>query len=105
MKDLPRFKVLPREVVLKVISPVLTQGLTSALRDLIEYPDGHYRVIFDPAYFVLQVGQSEPSKSQWNTLKKKLKRHDPRVFVFKEHDAITHDGQRCYFLDFGFFAT
>ncbi len=105
MKSLPRFEVHQRESVMALISSVLKQGATPALRDLTEYPDGHYRAIFDPAYFVLQVGQSEPSKSQWNTLKKKLKRHDPRIFVFKEHGTTTLNGQSCYFLDFGFFAT
>jgi hypothetical protein len=104
MSSLPRFKVLQHDTVLAFISGILTHSAKSSLRDLVQYPAGHYRVIFDPSYFNLQAGQTEPSKSQWNTLKKKLKRHDPRIFVFKEYGATTHEGEQCYFLDFGFFA-
>jgi hypothetical protein len=72
---------------------------------LVEYPDGHYRALFDPALFVLPAGQSAPSKSQWNNLKKRMKRHEPLVFVFKEHgEATGGDGSQCYYVDFGFFA-
>lgn len=79
------------------------QSQVTQLVDLIAYEDGHYRAIFKPDYFVL-TGDA-PTKSQWNTLKKHLKRIDDQVFIFKEHgDVPCGDGERCYYLDFGFFS-
>ncbi|MCB9450310.1 MAG: hypothetical protein H6672_02660 [Anaerolineaceae bacterium] len=106
MKDLPEFKPRDRETVLKFVSAMLTNehvGSETHLKALESYPDGHYRVIFDPTYFALPPDQTEPTKSQWNSLKKKLKRHDPKVFIFKEHGEIEREGHSFY-LDFGFFA-
>ncbi len=112
MKDLPRFKPRSRKAVEAYISRVLADRQRpeeSHLLALIAYRDGHYRAIFDGAYFTLQEGHDRPSKSQWNTLKKKMKRHDRRVFVFKAHgeidcpDAAPGDSP-CYYVDFGFFA-
>jgi len=107
MKDLPSFKERPRDQVMALVHRVLmldSHSDHSYLHELVAHADGHYRVSFDPAYFVLQQGQSEPSKSQWSSLKKKFKRHDPSVFVFKEHGTLTKDGTRYSYLDFGFFA-
>ncbi len=112
MKELPRFKARNREAVLDFIAEVLTNRQRpdqTCLVELVAYRDGHYRAIFDPAYFVLLEGQQQPSKSQWNSLKKKMKRRDRRVFIFKEHGEVPcprdHGGAgRCYYLDFGFFA-
>lgn len=108
MKPLPTFRPRARDQVLEFITEVMTLGPdsdTSYMNSLIEHGDGHYRVLFDPAYFVLPAGQTEPSKSQWNNLKKRMKRHEPLVFVFKEHgEAIGAGGKRCFYLDFGFFA-
>ncbi len=78
-------------------------GEDTQLISLDEYPDGHYRAWFLPTYFVLADGVTEPSKSQWNTLKKKLKRHDARAFVFKAYGEEVRDDQMLYYLDFGFF--
>jgi hypothetical protein len=106
MKDLPEFKPRSQETVLAYMRTMLINEHLSDqthLKALTNYSDGHYRAIFDPAYFALPDGQSEPTKSQWNTLKKKLKRHEPKVFIFREHGEIEHEG-RCFYLDFGFFA-
>ncbi|MCB9457839.1 MAG: hypothetical protein H6671_17790 [Anaerolineaceae bacterium] len=106
MKDLPEFKHRSRETVLTFISAMLTNERISKqthLKALNSYPDGHYRAIFDPAYFALPPDQTQPSKSQWNTLKKRLKRHEPTIFIFKEHGEIEQEG-RCFYVDFGFFA-
>ena len=68
--------------------------------------DGRCRAIFKKSYFVLQDDNTEPSKSQWSTLKKKLKRHNRGVFVFKETGEITcHDNLEndCFYVDFGFY--
>jgi hypothetical protein len=104
MRDLPPFRKLNRDQVQEFISALLTNeksGAESQLIDLVEYPDGHYRAVFDPRYFVLGEGETEPSKSQWSSLKKKLKRHDASVFVFKEHGEIG-GAKRQYYVDFGF---
>jgi hypothetical protein len=107
VKDLPAFKARPRDQVMALVHRILmldSHGDHSYLHDLVAHQDGHYRVLFDPAYFVLQPEQSEPSKSQWSSLKKKFKRHDPSVFVFKEHGTQIINGKSYAFLDFGFFA-
>ena len=107
MKDLPAFRERPRDQVMALVHRVLmldSHSDHSYLHELVAHADGHYRVLFDPAYFVLQEGQAEPSKSQWSSLKKKFKRHDPNVFVFKEHGIIMADGKRYSYMDFGFFA-
>lgn len=107
MKPLPAFKIRPRDQVMTLANRVLmldSHSDHSYLHDLIAYEDGHFRLIFDLAYFVLQPGQTEASKSQWSSLKKKFKRHEPNVFVFKEHGIITDKGRRYGYLDFGFFA-
>ncbi|NDJ61937.1 MAG: hypothetical protein GYB67_12475 [Chloroflexi bacterium] len=106
MRDLPEFAPTPTEKARAYIAHVLTVrgSQKTQLRDLIAHEDGHFRAIFDPAYFILPPEQTEPSKSQWNTLKKRMKRVNPLVFVFKAHGEVEcgPDG-RCYYIDFGFF--
>ena len=49
---------------------------------------------------------TEPSKSQWSTLKKQLKRRDHQIFVFKEYGTVPCNAETdatCLYLDFGFF--
>lgn len=68
--------------------------------------DGRCRAIFAKSYFVLHEDATEPSKSQWSSLKKKLKRHNSNVFVFKETGEVTCNekaDENCYFIDFGYF--
>jgi hypothetical protein len=103
VKDLPQFKHRKHEDVLAFISKILINEISDEthLIELLDYEDGHFRVLFKPSYFVLQKDQTEPTKSQWNSLKKKVKRHEPTAFVFKEHGEVgTKDKQ--YYLDFGF---
>lgn len=110
MDNLPEFQSRSREWVTGFMQELFSHdgdARHSHLQRVEAYPDGHFRAIFRPTYFVLPEGQREPSKSQWNTLKKKLKRHAPRLFIFKEHGAVPCDdgtGDRCYYVDFGFFA-
>ena len=117
MSDLPKFRPRRYDEVMKFISEVLSrpgQSGGTALHRLIEYQDGHYRAIFGSQYFMLSDERAEPSKSQWSTLKKRLKRHHRGVFVFKQHgetDCQTASLQlpkqgeeRCFYIDFGFFA-
>ncbi len=115
--ELPRFRKRRYADVMQFINRVLTNpavGSQSHLYRLIEYDDGHYRAIFSPAYFQHADRWTEPSKSQWNTLKKRMKRYQKRVFVFRTYGEIdcssgemhssTTDNGPCYYLDFGFFA-
>lgn len=109
MKDLPTFQPRSLDAVRGYAARVFTRhepdddGAT-ALLHVIAYPNGHYRACFDPAYFTLPDGQTSPSKSQWSTLKKKMKRHDRGVFVYKVYGRTTlPDGRPCCYVDFGFF--
>lgn len=106
MKELPEFKTQRREFVTEFLRQVFShpnQEQSHFVR-LVEHSDGHYSVIFSLGYFAET--NNEPTKSQWNSLKKKLKRHDKRIFVFKDHSVIDCDAPwiRCGSLDFGFFA-
>lgn len=103
MTDLPDFKKRPYDKVHQFASAVFTSSKDgkSKLVKIETFDDGHYRAIFQPDYF----GDEEPTKSQWNTLKKRLKRHDRLVFVFKEHGQTEHKGKACHYIDFGFFAS
>ena len=65
-------------------------------------PEHYFRAIFDTAYFTIQPGNDAPSKSQWSTLKKRMKRVNPTVFVFKEHGTTHHEGTEYSYVDFGF---
>ncbi len=74
-----------------------------------EFEDGHFRAIFAASYFQAPAGRERPSKSQWNTLKKRLKRRDRTIFVFREYGEIdcekaeiSERRETCFFLDFGF---
>ena len=114
MKDLPDFVPRPYDQVKAFAEDVLTNHITpdeSQLVVLWRFDDHSFRAVFEKDYF----GTETPTKSQWNSLKKKLKRVDRNVFVFKEHGEIDLDTREaptddtspddiCYFLDFGFLA-
>ncbi|MDZ4766290.1 MAG: hypothetical protein SGI73_17250 [Chloroflexota bacterium] len=107
MSNLPQFSHPKRETVEMFIARALTNDRLSpksALHTLIAFDDGHFRALFNPSYFALTEGETAPTKSQWSTLKKHLKRLDPRLFIFKEHGATQQDGEALLYLDFGFFA-
>ncbi|MFW5748841.1 MAG: hypothetical protein ACOCYT_04425 [Chloroflexota bacterium] len=100
MSDLPEFDERPYEWVYKFARYVLSHGKDSSLIRLEAFDDGHYRAVFRKDYFILGEDRTEPSKSQWNTLKKRIKRINRDVFIFKQHGE-TADGH--YYMDFGFF--
>jgi len=103
--ELPTFRKVKRSYATTLIHSVLTGAEGPALIRLIEYADHHYRAIFADSYFQVAPGKTRPSKSQWNSLKKKLKRRNRHVFVFRKYGAIDCDaaGQAgCLYLDFGF---
>ena len=103
--QLPEFRHVKRAYAARLIHSVLTNERGPALLELVAYDDHHFRVVFAASYFQLAEGSAAPSKSQWSTLKKKLKRRDRRIFVFRAHglldNADTGNGGRC-FLEFGF---
>jgi hypothetical protein len=108
MKELPAFRARKYDQVLAFVTQVFTHADNpeqSYLQRLIENRDSHYRAIFRLDYFT---GATTPTKSQWNSLKKKLKRHDKQVFVFKEVGTIECEpndtANHCGYVDFGFFA-
>lgn len=103
MKDLPQFRKRDFDAVYEFMEHVLTRNEDTSLHELIPYDDGHFRAIFKIDYFLIAEDRTEPSKSQWSTLKKKLKRHDDRIFVFKEHGFVACDDNTCGYIDFGFF--
>ncbi|MFP4322919.1 MAG: hypothetical protein ACLFTK_10735 [Anaerolineales bacterium] len=100
--DLPQFRKVPPEYAREIAEAALTrpgEDITR-LQALLPYEDGHFRALFRANYF----GETAPSKSQWNSLKKRFKRHHPGVFVFKETGETDADGERLLYIDFGFFA-
>ena len=103
--ELPDFRRVKRAYAARLIHGALSNERGSALLELKEYDDRRFRAVFAASYFQIQPGKTGPSKSQWNTLKKKLKRRDRTVFIFREHgtlDASATDAALRYYLDFGF---
>lgn len=101
MKPLPPFVPHQHDYVWRFIENVLSHPESdhTYLLDLIEYDDHHYRAVFSADYFHRdEMIIDEPTKSQWNTLKKKLKRHNRSIFVLKQYGMID---ERAY-LEFGF---
>lgn len=105
MKDLPEFQRHSTDEVSGFLKLIFTRPALpdeTFFRKLVAFDDGHYRAVFSLDY----LGGETASKSQWNSLKKKLKRHDKRIFVFKEHGLAACDmpDERCGYIDFGYFA-
>jgi hypothetical protein len=107
--ELPQFRKVKRRYAASIIHDTLSGPSGSALLQLLEFDDRHFRVVFDLKYFQLAVGNTLPSKSQWNTLKKKLKRRERSIFIFREYGrfdcrkhGITKTVETCLYLDFGF---
>lgn len=101
--ELPEFQKREFYKVLPYVKSIFADAFVT----LINYEDKHFRVIFKKEFFIIQEGETEVSKSQWTTLKKKFKRRDRMVFLYKETGQIACDEssttQDCYYLDFGFF--
>lgn len=99
--ELPAFEKRPRARVM----PLMHSTFGASFVALEAFEDGHFRVIFRRSAFTLPDETAEPTKSQWTTLRKRLKRRDRKVFVFREHGKVPcpNAEEDCYFLDFGFF--
>lgn len=98
MSDLPEFD---EGVPFHKVNSYAMQIFGDKLVNLQSYDDGHYRAVFEKSLFTLTEGNTEPTKSQWNTLKKRMKRINRNVFIFKAHGETA---ENHYYLDFGFFA-
>lgn len=98
--DLPEFRTPPRAYVENYMQTVLGNSFVK----LQHRPDGAFRAVFDFSYFHIKEGETRPSKSQWGTLKKRMKRLNKGVFVFKETGEIDIDGEAYAVIAFGFFA-
>lgn len=106
--NLPEFELRELPQVIPYARSVFGDSLVAVK----PFPDGHFRAIFQKGHFTIQEGATEPSKSQWSTLKKQMKRRNRGVFIFKEHGKVNClvSGEQdssveteCYFVDFGFF--
>jgi len=105
--DLPEFKKVKTSYAQQFINGVLVGAGGGSLIKLEVFEDNHFRAIFKQSYFQLAKDNDMPSKSQWNTLKKKIKRRNHSVFVFREYGQIAcgeemPDSVVCLYLDFGF---
>lgn len=95
-QNLPEFQKKAKDKVLMFVTQVFGG---ENIVNLVQFDDGHFRITFKSSFFEMKEEQTEPSKSQWSTLKKRMKRRDHKVFIFKTYGTIdTH-----YYLDFGFF--
>lgn len=111
-KDLPKFRKVKRSYAAALIHQALSGPRGAALLQLVEFDDHHYRAVFDLNHFQLAEGNQLPSKSQWNSLKKRLKRRDRSIFIFREYGRIDCESQgkslaakTCLYIDFGFMPT
>lgn len=106
--ELPEFRSTKYEYAMKFINNVLMGAGGISMVRLESFEDNHFRAIFKRSYFQLAEGVDEPSKSQWNTLKKKMKRRNHSVFIFRNYGSIACGGKStdsdeiCYYIDFGF---
>ena len=107
--ELPPFRKVKRRYAAAILHSALSGPRGAALLQLLEFEDHHFRAIFDISYFQLAEGKTMPSKSQWNSLKKRLKRRDRSIFIFRRYGRIDCDAggktlsaNTCLYIDFGF---
>ncbi len=107
--ELPDFRRVSKTYAATFINSVLSGAGGASLLRLIEFEDHHFRAIFKVSYFQLAEAAGSPSKSQWNTLKKKMKRRNRSVFIYRQYGQIACDESErgeskpaCLYLDFGF---
>lgn len=108
-KGLPQFRKVKRSYAASIAHGALSSSRGAALLQLLEFDDHHFRAVFDLKHFELGKGNTLPSKSQWNSLKKRLKRRDRTIFIFRAYGQIDcgapgkHSAAAaCLYIDFGF---
>ncbi|TVR18933.1 MAG: hypothetical protein EA396_13095 [Anaerolineaceae bacterium] len=96
MSGLPEFKEVTVGYARNFIQTVLGNRLIR-----LEAMNGNaFRAVFSKEYFALGDDQTEVSKSQWNTMKKRMKRVNRDVFIFRRYGTAS-DGN--LYVQFGFF--
>ena len=107
--ELPPFRRVKRRYAASIIQSALSGPRGPAVLKLEENETGRFRVIFSASFFQLAEGRAQPSKSQWNTLKKRLKRRDRTIFIFRDYGVLDcaeagtkRRGEICLYLDFAF---
>lgn len=109
--ELPEFRKVKHSYVTQLINGIFIGAGGASFVKLETFDDNHFRVIFRLSYFQLAEGNDMPSKSQWNTLKKRIKRRNHSIFVFREYGEIDckpsqksedKTSETCLYLDFGF---
>jgi hypothetical protein len=98
MKDLPDFRSTSPGYAERFAQQVFGDHLQA----ITHLDNNAHRALFTPGYFTVQSGHDAPSRSQWNTLKKRMKRVNPGVFVFKAYGDTQYQGNPAYYVDFGF---
>ncbi len=107
-KGLPQFRKVKRSYAASIAHGALSSSRGAALLQLLEFEDHHFRAVFELKHFELGEGNTLPSKSQWNSLKKRLKRRDRTIFIFRAYGEIDcgapgkHLAATCLYIDFGF---
>lgn len=96
--DLPTFRKTPIHQAENYAKRVFGEAFVA----VIPQPGDYFQGVFASSYFVLQAGNTEPSKSQWNTLKKRMKRVNATVFTLKTHGEVSYRGATHYYMAFGF---
>jgi len=113
MSKLPNLQARSLDAVQRFATRALNRGANAEDTELLgveALPDNLYRAYFRLEFFnfgeqaVNVDDPPTPSKSQWNTLQKRIKRMDKKAFTPRSYGNITHDewGVCCY-IDFGFF--
>lgn len=105
---LPEFRKTKYEYAMKFVNSVFMGAGGASLVRLETFEDNHFRAIFRPSYFQTSEDTTIPSKSQWNTLKKKMKRRNHAIFIFRKYGTINCGGSKpsatetCLYMDFAF---
>jgi hypothetical protein len=99
MQELPDFRPTHHDYAQSYAAKVFGDHLHSVTPQ----SEGYFQATFSMDYFTLQPGADQPSKSQWNTLKKRMKRVHPGVFVLRDHGITAPlDAERLCYVSFGF---
>ncbi|MEO0564189.1 MAG: hypothetical protein AAF125_18940 [Chloroflexota bacterium] len=98
MKALPDF----RQVSPDYAETFARDFFGDALVLVVAQESDYFRALFRVGYFTLHEGATGPTRSQWSTLKKRMRRVHGGVFVLKETGEVDYDGTSYCYVDFGF---
>ncbi|MEL6272921.1 MAG: hypothetical protein AAFU54_31010 [Chloroflexota bacterium] len=95
---LPQFKETHKTYAVQFAQKIFGDSLIDVHRQ----GNGYFRVLFEQSHFTIQPGNDAPSKSQWSTLKKRMKRVNKGVFILRKSGTTTHNDRDVFYMDFGF---